>query len=145
MAAATSVIWAEQDEWKKQYKMVNNSASEHNKRFEDLLRERSGCDSLDVSTFMDQHPSTRGEQETPCIEAFCQGAYMVLHEPDSILIRDHQVTDIEEPRAWVSDRNYWLLKDDATGAPLYGNALGRIEFYKVLQNEVCTISSINRG
>lgn len=125
--------------------MVKYSASEHNKPFIEILGERSGCDCQDISNFMNERSSPRGEYETQRVEAFCQGANLILHGPYSTLNRDGQVTDIEEPRAWVSDRNYWLLKDDPTETTRYGNVLGRIDFYNVLRKEVCTISSIGRG
>jgi hypothetical protein len=136
VATATSAIWTEQDEWKKQYRIIKYSASEHNKPFTEILRERNGYDCPEISFVMERHPSTRGEHETLCVEAFCQGAELVLLGLDPTQIRDHQLANVEEPKAWVSDRNYWLLRDAATETPLYGNILGRLEFYKVLQNEV---------
>jgi len=145
MSTATSVIWTEQDEWKKQYKLVKYAPSEHNKPFTQVLRERNGCDYPDISTIMDQHSSVRGDYETLRVEAFCQGADQVLFGADPTLMRDHQLANIEEPRAWVSDRNYWLLKDDRKDVSLYGNVLSRLDLYKVLQNEVCAISFYNTG
>jgi hypothetical protein len=137
VATATSVIWTEQDEWKKQYKMAKYSASEHNKPFTEMLRERNGYDCPEVSFVMDRHPSTRGEHETLCVEAFTQGADWVLLGNDPTTTRGHQLANVEEPKAWISDRNYWLLRDAAADPLPYENILGRHEFYKVLQNEVC--------
>lgn len=141
VTTATSSIFTEQDEWKKQYKIVKYSASEHNKPFIEVLKERTGCDCQEIQNFMDQHSSPRGEYELQRVEAFCQGADRFFDETVPILPRDQQLVDDEEPRAWVSDRNYWLLKDGAT--TLYGDVLGRILFYNVLNNEVCTICSNN--
>ncbi|KAL3605904.1 hypothetical protein FPOAC2_00855 [Fusarium poae] len=135
VATATSVIWTEQDEWKKQYKMAKYSASEHNKPFTEMLRERNGYDCPEVSFVMDRHPSTRGEHETLCVEAFTQGADWVLLGNDPTTTRGHQLANVEEPKAWISDRNYWLLRDAAADPLPYENILGRHEFYKVLQNE----------
>ncbi|GKU19319.1 unnamed protein product [Fusarium langsethiae] len=135
VATATSVIWTEQDEWKKQYKMVKYSASEHNRPFTEMLRERNGYECAEISFVMDRHPSTRGEHETLCVEAFCQGAEAVLLESDPSSIRGHQLSNVDEPKAWISDRNYWLLRDAVPRTLLYENILGRMEFYQVLQNE----------
>lgn len=145
MTTAGSVIFTERDEWKKEWKMVKYSASEHNKPFIKILGERSGCNCQDeeISNFMDQRSSPRGEFETQRVEAFCQGAGQLLGL--EVPTRDQQPVNIEEPRAWVSDRNYWLLKDDPAETSRYGNVLGRIGFYNVLRKEVCTISSIGRG
>lgn len=136
VATATSVIWTEQDEWKKQYRMVKYSASEHNRPFTEMLRERNGYDCPEISFVMDRHPSTRGERETLCVEAFCQGADLVLDGIDPTELLGHQLANVDEPKAWISDRNYWLLRDIGAENPLYENVLGRLEFYKVLQNEV---------
>lgn len=85
---------------------------------------------------MDRHPSTRGERETLCVEAFCQGADLVLDGIDPTELLGHQLANVDEPKAWISDRNYWLLRDIDAENPLYENVLGRLEFYRVLQNEV---------
>ncbi|CAG1995314.1 unnamed protein product [Fusarium graminearum] len=135
VATATSVIWTEQDEWKKQYRMVKYSASEHNRPFTEMLRERNGYDCPEISFVMDRHPSTRGERETLCVEAFCQGADLVLDGIDPTELLGHQLANVDEPKAWISDRNYWLLRDIDAENPLYENVLGRLEFYRVLQNE----------
>lgn len=145
MATATSVMFTEQDEWKKQYKMVKYSASEHNKSLIEVLKERNGNDFDEISPFMNQHPSNRGEQETQRVEAFCEGFDMVLHGSDTTLIRGHKLANIEEPRAWVSDRNYWLLKDNPTETSRHGNVLGRIDLYNILRKEVCPDFSISTG
>ncbi|KAJ4137428.1 hypothetical protein NW768_003015 [Fusarium equiseti] len=115
--------------------MVKYSASEHNKPFIEILGERSGCDCQDqeISNFMDQVSSPRGEYETQRVEAFCQDASRLLGL--EVTAREQQPVNVEEPRAWISDRNYWLLKDDPTEDSGYGNVLGRIEFYDVLQKE----------
>ncbi|KAI1067962.1 hypothetical protein LB507_004501 [Fusarium sp. FIESC RH6] len=133
MTTASSVIWTERDEWKKQYKIVKYSASEHNKPFIEVLAERSGWDCQEISNFMDQRSSPRGEYEAQRVEAFCKGAEGLLGP--GVPNRDQQLMNDEEPRAWVSDRNYWLLKDDPTTTFRHGNVLGRIDFYNILQKE----------
>lgn len=142
MTTASSVIWTERDEWKKQYKIVKYSASEHNKPFIEVLAERSGWDCQEISNFMDQRSSPRGEYEAQRVEAFCKGAEGLLGP--GVPNRDQQLMNDEEPRAWVSDRNYWLLKDDPTTTFRHGNVLGRIDFYNILQKEVRTILYIGR-
>lgn len=136
------ILGTEKDEWKKQLAKRKISAAELNKPFTQVLRERNGYDCPEIYAFMDWSASY--ENETSCVEAFCQGADRLLLEPE-VPTQDQQLVHVEEPRAWVSDRNYWLHRDDPTGTSLYGNVLGRTDFYNVLQKEVCAISSTGRG
>lgn len=132
-------IFAEQDEWKKQCRKIKNvkySASEHNKPFTEVLTERAEEDCPEISTVMNLHPSIRGGYETLCVEAFCKGAELVLLGIHPSQAQGSQLAEVQEPKAWVSDRNYWLLKDGASDTSFYGNVLDRVKFYEVLQIEV---------
>jgi hypothetical protein len=91
----------------------------------------------EISAFMDRHPTSfRSANDKLCVEAFCKGASFLLDNSNIFAIQNFHLAHIDEPKAWVSDRNYWLSQDGAAVGTWYGNVLGRHDLYKVLQNEV---------
>ncbi|CAJ0545386.1 Ff.00g088590.m01.CDS01 [Fusarium sp. VM40] len=90
----------------------------------------------EISAFMDRHPTSyRSTNDKFYLEAFCKGASFLLDNSNIHALQNFHLAHIDEPKAWVSDRNYWLSQDGAAVSTWYGNVLGRHDLYKVLQNE----------
>lgn len=132
-------IWNRSDEWRNQSSIDSRriSASEHNKPFFEDLKWKTGVEMDEISAFMDRHPTSyRSTNDKFYLEAFCKGASFLLDNSNIHALQNFHLAHIDEPKAWVSDRNYWLSQDGAAVSTWYGNVLGRHDLYKVLQNEV---------
>ncbi|KAF5252998.1 hypothetical protein FANTH_2085 [Fusarium anthophilum] len=64
---------------------------------------------------------------------FCENAHGVLDGPDQERRQDSQSSQVEDPKAWVADRNYWLCRDVMAQNRLYGPVLSRLELYQFLK------------
>ncbi|KAF5689472.1 arginyl-trna synthetase [Fusarium circinatum] len=137
-------IWDVQDEWRDQSRVGRYKIAvvEHNRPFIDVIRERSEYDLPLISTLMDRTPGLlHWEQDTLCVEAFCENAHGILNGLDQERRQDSQASQVEEPKAWVSDRNYWLCRDGMAQDKLYGPVLSRLELYQFLKRERFRLNS----
>ncbi|KAF6530122.1 hypothetical protein HZS61_001434 [Fusarium oxysporum f. sp. conglutinans] len=137
-------IWDAQDEWRDQSRVgrYKIAVGEHNRPFIEVIRERSEYDLPLISAFMDRTPGLlHWEHDTLCVEAFCESAHNILDGPDQERRQDSQSSHLDEPKAWVSDRNYWLCRDGMAQERLYGSVLSRLELYQFLRRERFRLNS----
>ncbi|WKT39782.1 hypothetical protein QSH57_001601 [Fusarium oxysporum f. sp. vasinfectum] len=137
-------IWDAQDEWRDQSRVgrYKIAVGEHNRPFIEVIRERSEYDLPLISAFMDRTPGLlHWEHDTLCVEAFCESAHNILDGPDQERRQDSHSSHLDEPKAWVSDRNYWLCRDGMAQERLYGSVLSRLELYQFLRRERFRLNS----
>ncbi|KAF4970052.1 hypothetical protein FSARC_2870 [Fusarium sarcochroum] len=100
----------------------------------DMIREHEP-DVSEIPTFILPDPRwRRWERIASYIESFCHGASFILDSSVPAEIRSNTFEDTQEPRAWVSDRNY-TLEGLPTPERDYGRVLDSIELYSVLQRK----------
>ncbi|KAF4343204.1 arginyl-trna synthetase [Fusarium beomiforme] len=80
--------------------------------------------------------------DTLRVEAFCEGADKILDAPGPDNTQESQLSsEVEGPKAWVSDRNYWMIEDGIDQEHWYDSDLDHLGFYRVLQSERFRVNS----
>ncbi|KAH7010528.1 hypothetical protein EDB80DRAFT_573058 [Ilyonectria destructans] len=128
--------WSEPDDWKKQFGPgAKISGPAENIPFLDWLKENEVDVLSEIRAFVSSYPtSRRKERRADDIEGFCRGAKFVL---DDSVPGDHshsQLTDAQEPTAWVSDRN-WVPGSETAPRRYYERVLNNTELCEVLQKK----------
>ncbi|RKL08733.1 hypothetical protein BFJ70_g16746 [Fusarium oxysporum] len=135
-ATRECIDWYQHDGWNKRFgRKIRLLGSEENRAFLDMIREHVPGFS-EVPVFILPDPSSRRwERIALQIEWFCEGASFVLDRSVPDDAENPTFEDVQEPRAWVSDRN---CAPEGLPPPqrVYGKVLNCIELYAVLQKKV---------
>ncbi|RSL55960.1 hypothetical protein CEP53_006944 [Fusarium sp. AF-6] len=120
------------DEWKERFgRTIDLSVSVENRSFIDILRENLD-EVSEVEMFC--YPSmlsARSERAVSHVKRFCEGASFALDVCVASDAENPTIADIQEPEAWVSDRN----QDFEYPQPNYPRILDCKKLYLVLQKK----------
>ncbi|KAF4467794.1 hypothetical protein FALBO_5329 [Fusarium albosuccineum] len=142
---ATTLEWTRRpqlDEWNQRFvKNARIVLSAEDKSYIDTLRDNLEADVDEIEVFIRIYPlypnSRRLERQLLYIKDFCASGQWILER--SIPIpgnpqRCRLLTGVQEPVAWVSDRN-WFPKSLVSPTKRYDRVLNVIELHEVLQKK----------
>ncbi|KAF4991129.1 hypothetical protein FDECE_14132, partial [Fusarium decemcellulare] len=130
--------WSQPDEWKKRFgKNAKIVPSAENKSYIDTLRKGLEGEFDEIETFIQNYPSSRRlERRLLYIKDFCASGQWILERSIRISGNDERclLTGVQEPVAWVSDRN-WVPGSFMIPTKSYDKILNIVELYEVLQKK----------
>lgn len=127
--------WNQQDEWERLSQTAKVSVSVENRPFIDIIMEVLPEASEIPIFFLPRMSSARWERRVLYIEKFCAGAPFAINGPVLGDAEDPMFKNIQEPKAWVSDRNF-AHEGFPPPQRVRGRVLGPTAFYEVLQKKV---------